>query len=196
MLSFISLIDSTDTFAGKIVIGLIGAAVALGLNRFIVVYEKHQKNRNIRNLILSDLRAQKQLLKFLKEDIERFLPTMVYGYSSSEKVRFLANRNINTDVIKSQSRLDLFKAFKEFNFQRLMRIERNIKVCEEVNLFDLNKMMYYEGNKLIKELDDKPNALSNVQAFHENEQNRLRTVCVNIDDTIQMINKLIESAKT
>lgn len=181
----------------KVFTAFIGALIALGLNRVLIYYDRLKKEEDIRKLIVSDLKKQKISLKLLKHDIEVFLPNFKFGYSK-EMITLVVNHNVNTDTIKSQTKMDIFKSFNDIDFHLIMSIYKNLKLCEEVNLFNYNQKMFNEINGIIKLTDgvDKEERMKMAITLYENERGRLMSINKGIDATNRMIDAVIKNVET
>lgn len=135
--------------AGNIITGLIGALIALGLNRAFAAYDRSKKQDDIRKLIVSDLRAQYGPLEQLHEDLQILVPSLVYGYEQKEDefLKFQIDYTINTDVFNSHSKMEYFKAFSVDDFYLLMSIYRRMKLYEE---FRITEVIPELGNSIFE----------------------------------------------
>ena len=138
----------------KVITAFLGAIIALGLNRAIKVYDDNRKFRDIRNLIISDLKKQIRPLQLLLKNIDSLLPYFdnffVRPLTQEEmKHSFTHNYGFQTDTFKSHSRMEFFKSFKEEDFQQLMNIYNSIKIFETVNLFKNKEVFHKEYNNYL-----------------------------------------------
>ncbi|WP_162051317.1 hypothetical protein [Pontibacter pamirensis] len=190
------------------------------MKRVFDAYDKDRKNSDIRELIVSDLKKQKQGLLEMDNDIVATLP-MVLDKSEGSKGSaesgdktttqypfsgYKMEKYVDTDIFKSHTRMEFFKAFHEEDFHLLSSIYRRIQLYEELNLIGLHekisdKIQHYTDvvYEIMKETDTETllerldRIEYNVKNYYSDIHSTLETLHEESNVVIPMINKLIQN---
>ena len=181
-------------FISKLSIAVLGAGIALILNRFVKIIDERSKQKDIRKLIVSDLDRQLNSLRILKGDILTIIPLFnVFENNPLKKgphdYLIHLNSGFQTDTFKSQTRLDFFKSFKEDDFQLLMFIYNSIKIFESIDLEKTKTNLISEYVKYDREHTDGKSEFL-FRKFCQNEVSLMEGYLLGIDDTICKIYEL------
>jgi len=190
-------------FFTKFSIAVLGAGTALILNRFVKIQDDKKKYKDIRTLIISDLKKQKLSIGALLDDIHNILPYFMKIMSNDvppEEMyhQFMMVYGIQTDTFKSQTRMDFFKSFNDDDFHKLMNIYNSIKLLETVNLLAMKNDFLKEYNKLVgktlEEIDDIQ--YSHVEYLNQTDVEKLLGYINGITLTSQRIDEFIISTES